>query len=243
VLPEGYKILAVRLNPFFIVLLFFVSAGLAIGQELPPETDFQVWNETTFTLPVVKAKDEKGKSFDRLTLLLIASLRLGQNRLAPVDERIGGGFDVVLNKHFNFSPTYLYVAAQPARGRKEFEHRLRFEVTYTQKFKHFTIKDRNRIEHRMVNSRTNTTRYRNRVSLHVPVNRDGKELFVPFVSTEPYYNFAVKQWVRNDLAFGISKKLNDHVSADFFGGWRYNRAGLPKDVLIAGVNLKVKLKK
>ncbi len=232
-----------RLNkPYITLLLVVISAGIAGGQELPPDTDFQVWHETTFVLPIVKAKDDKGKSFDRLSLLMIASLRLGQNRLAPVDERIGGGFDLVLNKNFNFSPTYLYIAAQPARGRKEFEHRLRFELTYNYKFKHFSIKDRNRVEHRMVNSRINTTRYRNRISLHVPVKRDGKELFVPFVSTEPYYNFTIKQWVRNDFAAGITKKFNDRLSADFFGGWRYNRAGLPKDVLILGANLKVKLK-
>jgi hypothetical protein len=224
------------------VLFLLASAGVACGQSTVPETDFQIWSETTFTLPVVKAKDDSGKSFDRLTLLLIASLRLGQNRLAPVDERIGGGFDVALNKHFSVSPTYLYIASQPGRGRREFEHRLRFDVSYSHKFKHFSVKDRNRVEHRIRHSRIDTTRYRNRISFHVPVNKNGKELFVPFVSTEPYYDFTVKQWVRNDLAFGISKKLNDRVSADFFGGWRYNRGGLPKEVFAAGVNLKVKVK-
>ena len=231
-----------RLNSSFLALLLFISVDVVTGQSTVPETDFQIWNETTFVLPVVKAKDKDGKSFDRLSLQLITSLRLGQNRLAPVDERIGGGFDLVLSKHFNFSPSYLYIAAQPGRGRQEFEHRLRFELTYNYKFKHFSIRDRNRVEHRMVLSRGNTTRYRNRISLHVPVKRDGKELFVPFVSTEPYYNFAVRQWVRNDFAMGITKKFNDRLSADFFGGWRYNRAGLPKEVFALGANLKVKLK-
>ena len=201
-----------RLNRSFVVLLLLVSAGVAIGQDSPPETDFQVWNETTFALPVVKAKDEKGKSFDRLTLLLIGSLRLGQNRLAPVDERIGGGFDVVLNKHFNFSPTYLYIAAQPARGRKEFEHRLRFDVTFNHNFKHFSIKDRNRVEYRARHSRSDSVRYRNKFTFSVPVNRDGKELFTPFISDEPYYDFAAKQWSRNDFSPGIGKKFTDKLS-------------------------------
>jgi hypothetical protein len=231
-----------RANRTLTTLLFLLSAGIALGQDTPPDTDFQIWHETTFSLPVVKAKDEKGKSFDRLSLLLITSLRLGQNRLAPVDERIGGGFDLVLNKHFNFTPTYLYIAGQPARGRKEFEHRLRFEVTYNHKFKRFAIKDRNRVEYRLRHSRANSTRYRNKFTLSVPVKRDGKELFTPFISDEPYYDFTAGQWSRNDFSPGIAKKFTDKLSGEFYYVWRHNRTGRPADVHALGFNLKVKLK-
>jgi hypothetical protein len=231
-----------RLNRTFATLLTLLSAGIVAGQSTPPGTDFQIWNETTFSLPVVKTKDETGKSFDRLSLLFITSLRLGQNRLAPVDERVGGGFDVVLNKHFNFSPTYLYIAGQPARGRKEFEHRLRFEVTYNHKFKHFTIKDRNRVEYRVRHSRSDSVRYRNRFTLSVPVTRDGKELVTPFISTEPYYDFTAERWSRNDFSPGIAKKFTDKLSGEFFYLWRHNRTGRPADVHGLGFNLKVKLR-
>lgn len=231
-----------RLNRTFATLLILLSAGIVTGQSPPPETDFQIWSEATFSLPVVKARDEKGKSFDRLSLLFITSLRLGQNRLAPVDERVGGGFDVVLNKHFNVSPTYLYIAGQPARGRREFEHRLRFEVTYNQKFKHFSIKDRNRVEYRLRHSRSDSVRYRNKFTLSVPVDRDGKELFTPFISTEPYYDFTAEQWSRNDFSPGIAKKFTSKLSGEFFYLWRHNRTGRPADVHALGFNLKVKLR-
>ena len=232
---------AMRLNLSFLILTL-AFATLASGQSQPPETDFQVWNENTFSLPVLKSKDEKGKDFDRLSLLFITSLRFGQNRLAFVDERIGGGFDLVLNKHFNVTPTYLYIAGQPGRGRREFEHRLRFEVTYNHKFKHFSIKDRNRIEYRIRHSRSDSVRYRNRFTLTIPVKKDGKELFAPYIGTEPYYDFTAGQWSRNDLSPGISKRFTDKLSADFFYVWRHNRSGLPKDVHAVGVNLKVKVK-
>src|SRR5687768_9426492 len=225
-----------------VLTLLTVSMSAVLAQSTVPETDFQVWNETTFILPVVKSKDEKGKSFDRLSLLLITSLRLGQNRLAPVDERIGGGFDLVLNKNFSFSPTYLYIASQPGRGRKEFEHRLRFEVTYNKKFKNFSIKDRNRIEYRVRHSRADSVRYRNKFTLSIPVNRDGKELFTPFISDEPYYDFTAKQWSRNDFSPGIAKKFTDKLSGELFYVWRRNRTGLPVNVHALGFNLKVKLK-
>jgi hypothetical protein len=228
-------------TPFLSLLFVFFNVG-AFGQSSPPETDFQIWHETTFILPVVKAKDEKGKSFDRISLLFIGSLRLGQNRLAPVDERVGGGFDLVLNKNFNFSPTYLYVAGQPGRGRKEFEHRLRFDLTYGHKFKRFSIRDRNRFEYRVRHSRSDSVRYRNRFTLSVPVNRDDKELFTPFIAAEPYYDFAAKQWSRIDVSPGISKKFTDKLSGEFFYIWRRNRSGLPRDVHGLGFNLKVRLK-
>src|SRR4026207_2460976 len=119
-----------RLHRPFLLLLLALCASGSFAQVTPPETDFQLWNETTFVLPVLRRKDDKGKFSDRLSLLLVASLRLGQNRLAPVDERIGGGFDLLLNKNFNFAPTYVYVAAQPGRGRRDFEHRIRFDLGY-----------------------------------------------------------------------------------------------------------------
>jgi hypothetical protein len=229
-------------KPFTPLLLLLVAVGSASGQSSPPDTDFQIWHETTFVLPVVKAKDDKGKSFDRLSLLFIGSLRLGQNRLAPVDERVGGGFDLVLNKHFNITPTYLYIAGQPARGRREFEHRLRFEATYSHKFKHFAIKDRNRVEYRIRNSRSDSVRYRNKFTFSVPWNRDTKEVITPYIATEPYYDFTAEEWSRNDLSFGFTKKLSDKVSGDFFYNWRHNRRGLPGDVHAVGFNLKVKLR-
>ncbi len=223
-------------------LLLFASSLSVASQTTAPETDFQVWNETTFIVPVVRSKDKKGKSFDRLSLLLIASLRLGQNRLTPIDERIGGGLDLVINKYFNVSPVYLYVAGQPRRGRNEFEHRLRFDVGYSHKFKHFQIKDRNRVEYRFRHSRPNSVRYRNRFTLGIPVTRDKKELFMPFVSDEVYYDFTAKQFSRNEVVLGIQKKFNDRLTSEFFYNWRRNRSGLPQDVHAIGVNLKVKLK-
>ncbi|MEO6333353.1 MAG: DUF2490 domain-containing protein [Pyrinomonadaceae bacterium] len=226
-----------------LLAIFFMTMGqLTLAQSTVPETDFQIWNETTFVLPVLHSKDHDGKSHDRLSLLLIASLRLGQNRLAPVDERIGGGFDISLNKHFNFVPTYVYVATQPGRHRLDIEHRIRFDLGFAQKFRHFSIRDRNRVEYRIRNSRPDSVRYRNRISFHVPIHRDGKEVFAPYISDEPYYDFTARHWSRNDFTLGVGRKLNDQVSADFFAGWRHNRTGLPQDVFFTGVNLKVRLR-
>jgi hypothetical protein len=77
-------IVTMKLNISIVLVIFWLSISAA-SQNTVPESDFQVWNETTFSLPVIKSKDEKGKNFDRLSLLLITSLRFGQNRLALAD--------------------------------------------------------------------------------------------------------------------------------------------------------------
>src|SRR4030095_14256172 len=117
--------------------LLLFATSICFGQSGVPDTAFKVWSETIFILPVLRSTDSKERTVDRLSLLLVTSLRLGQNRLAPVDERIGGGFDLRLNKNFNFSPTYVYVASQPSRLRHDFEHRARFDLGYTRSFEHF----------------------------------------------------------------------------------------------------------
>lgn len=227
-----------------IVLIIFLCTFTVCSnaQSTVPDNDFQVWNETVFSVPVLFSKTKDDKKTERLSLLLVTSIRLGQNRLAPVDERIGGGFDLAINKNFNFSPTYLYIASQPGRGRRDFEHRLRFDFGYSKKFKHFSIKDRNRIEYRIRNSREDSVRYRNKLTFTVPIKHEGKELFAPFIADEPYYDFTAKQWSRNDLSPGISKKFSEKLAADFFYLWRHNRSGSPSNIHAVGVNLKVKLR-
>lgn len=224
-----------------LILLITVSSSIAaFPQSTLPDSDFQVWNETTLAFPVIKSKDKNGKTVDQLSLLLFGVLRLGQNRLYPVDKRIGVGFDARINGNFSFSPTYLYRAGQPFRNRNEYEHRLRFDVSYDKKWKKFSIKDRARIEYRFRNSRQDTVRFRNKFTLRVPVNKDGKELFAPFVAEESFYDFQAKTWSSNEFSIGISKKLTSSLSSEFFYLLRNNRTGL-KTINVVGVNLKFRI--
>lgn len=230
-----------KLNIYILATCIALLANITFAQITIPETDFQVWNETTIQIPLIKEKSSNGKEVDRLTGLIIGVLRLGQNRLAPVDERIGGGFEWRLDDHFSLSPTYLYIAGQPGRNRSEFEHRLRFDVNFQKKWKHFSIKDRNRVEYRFRNSRVNTVRYRNKFTFTVPVKKDGKEIFAPFVADEPYFDFTLDEWSRNDVQVGVGRKLSSNTSGEFFYIWRHNRRGLPQDIHAVGVNLKIRI--
>lgn len=213
----------------------------AVTAQSEAASDFQVWNETTLVFPVLKTKDEKGKDVDRLSLLTFGTLRLGQNRLYPVDGRVGAGFDLRLNKYFNLSPTYVYRRGEALRDRKEYEHRLRFDLTVGNKWKNFSLRDRSRVEYRIRNSRGDSVRYRNKLTFAFPVKYKDKEIFSPFVAEEWYYDFTAKEFTTNEISAGITRKLNSNTSADIFYVRRDFNNGQLRYVNGIGVNLKIRI--
>lgn len=230
-----------RLIKTLVAGLALVFAFNNISFSQAPETDFQIWNETTFVKPVLKTKDSKGKEVARLSLLFFGTLRLGQNRAFPVDKRVGTGFELRLSDSFTFTPTYLYRSGNPGRNVKEYEHRIRFDLTYQKKWKHVAIKNRDRVEYRARNSRADSVRFRNKFTFMVPVKRDGNEIFTPFISTEPYYDFSAKNWASHELWAGIARKLSKSVTAEFFYVRRDNRTGAPRHINGVGANIKIVL--
>ncbi|HKX84965.1 MAG TPA: DUF2490 domain-containing protein [Pyrinomonadaceae bacterium] len=209
--------------------------------QAPPENDFQIWNEVTLAFPVIKSVSDDKKSYDRLSILAFGTLRLGQNRLFPVDKRVGAGFEFKPNRHFSVTPTYLYRVSEAARGRQATEHRLRFEVAYEKSFGYFSLKDRPRIEYRIRNSRSDVVLFRNKLTLKVPIKKDGKELFSPFIADEPFYDFKSKRWNANEVSLGFSRKLTSALSAEFFYLLKNSSHTLPGTVHAVGTNLRIRI--
>ena len=225
--------------PGCVFLFFLVIAAAPAGAHA--QGDFQVWSETTLTFPVFKEKDESGKDVDKLSLLVLGTLRLGQNRLYPVDARVGAGFDLRLNKYLNFSPTYVFRRSEALRDRKEYEHRLRFDVTVGNRWKNFSIRDRSRLEYRVRNSRSDSVRYRNKFTFAVPVRYKDKEIFSPFVAEEWYYDLTAKEFTTNEFNVGITRKLTQNTSTDIYYVRRDFKNGQPSYVNGIAVNLKIRI--
>lgn len=214
---------------FFIVFLFLLIIN--VSAQSAPEIDNQFWSETTVSFPIKNTND-------KLSVFVAGTLRTGQNFRHFTDERIGAGFEYKINKNISYSSSYLYRAGQPFKNRKEYEHRIRFDLTFENKWKKFSVKDRNRIEYRIRHSKKDSIRYRNKFQFKVPIKKDGKEIFAPYVADEPYYEFSVKQFTRNEFQVGISKKFNKDFSADFYYMLQNTKGNSFKYVNIAGVNLK-----
>jgi len=222
------------------ILAFFFLSTTTFSQTTPIRSDFQIWNDTSITIPLKKSTDGNGKAFDRLTFSVNGTLRFGRDASRPVDERIGVSFNYRLNKYVSLSPETLYRGYQPFKGSKSFESQLRFSVILNKNWKRFSLNDRNQIEYRLRNSAKNSVRYKNRLRLNVPINRNGKEIFTPFVSDEPYYDFQAKTWTRNELFAGFGKKFNKSFSADFFYLFVKDK-GFPKTVNGIGVSFKFRI--
>jgi hypothetical protein len=238
-----------------LLLLFFVASfsNENFSQTAPaPERDAQFWHETSVSFSPCEKKNCGLDFLESFAGFVSGTFRAGRNFSHPVDERIGGGFDLKFNKYVSFSPSYLYRAGQPSEGRKEYEHRVRFDLTLENKWQQFSLKNRNRVEYRIRHSRSDSVRYRNKTTLKIPVRKDDKEIFAPFVATEPFYDFSARAWTRNEFSAGIGKDF----SGKFFGASRDKKIGLEffymlqnnrgtsfKYVNIAGVNLKIDLRK
>lgn len=228
-------------NYSFAVIFVFLFAGFAYSQE-PNEGDIQFWNETKIYFKSIKKKDNNGEDQKFVTPFVMGSVRIGQDVRHFVNERVGFGFDVRLNKYFKVTPSYYYIADQPTKNKKAFEHRLRFEVTGEKKWSKVSLSNRNRVEHRIRHSRSDSTRYRNKTTLKFPIrNKEGKEIVTPFVANEPFYDFSKKEWSRNEFSAGIGKKLTSTTSADFFYLLQTNTGSTLKRVNVFGVNLKITL--
>ena len=221
------------------VTLFVVAT--CISQSNIPDSDFQIWNETTLVFPVVKGADRDNKQIDKLSLLIFGVVRLGQNRLRSSDIRLGTGFEYRLNRFLSVSPTYPDGRGEVDRSIRTYEHRIRFDLTVGNKGKRFSIRDRNRVEYRFRSSRSDSVRYRNRLTFVFPVKIKGKEVFSPYVHDEIYYDFTAKRFTTNEFAAGASRKLSKDVTADFF----YVRRDFKNQPLRywngVGVNLKIRI--
>ncbi|HMS40131.1 MAG TPA: DUF2490 domain-containing protein [Pyrinomonadaceae bacterium] len=194
---------------------FFVFSLSNFAQSVPRE-DVQIRSDASLTFPLIKKTDKDDKEFDRLTFTLTGNFRFFDNASRLGDKRIAASFIYCLNNNVSFIPEYFYRASQPVRGRREFENRVRFSAVFENKWKRFSISDRNMIEYRIRNSRPNSFRYRNRLRFNYPILKKQKEIITPFVSTEPFYDFSVEKFSHNELFAGFSKKFNKNLTAEFY---------------------------
>lgn len=235
----------------FLLLLFLFSIN-SYSQTSAPERDTQFWHDTTVSFSPCKTANCDVKFLKSFSGFVSGTFRLGRNVSRPIDERIGGGIEMKFNNHLTFSPSYLYRAGQPFAGRKEYEHRVRFDVTAENKWDKFSLKNRNRIEYRIRNSRSDSVRYRNKTTFKVPITKNDKELFSPFIADEPFYDFQAKSWTRNEFSAGISKDFKGKffgaskdrkITTEFFYMLQNNRGNSFKYVNIFGASLKIDLRK
>ena len=221
-----------------VILLIFV--GQAFSQDIANETEFNIWNDTSVTIPIIKEKDERGKEFDRLNFSVFGTLRFGRDNLRPVDERIGVAINYRINKYVSLAPDVFYRESQPVPGSNSIETRFRMAVVLQKSWSKFSLNNRQQVEYRLRSSRKDDVRYKPRIRLNVPIKKENKEILTPFASVEPYYNITTNKWTRNEIFVGFGKKVNKNFSTDIYY-LNVRDAGLPKQVHGLGIGLKFRV--
>lgn len=225
---------------FFAVLFFSISA---FAQD---RSDFQIWNDTQLSIPLItdqvsKSPNTDTKAVERLSFFINGTLRSGNDASRIYDKRIGFGFNYRLNRFLSFSPDYVYRETSSRPGRKTIEQRVRFAATVEKSWTRFSLSDRNQMEYRFRTPQANDLRYKNRLRLNIPIRRGKKEIVTPFASDEVYYNFQLEKLQRNELFIGAGKKFTDYFSGELFYLFVTDRSN-PKFVNGIGFNLRFKAK-
>ncbi|MBX7053772.1 MAG: hypothetical protein K1X36_02370, partial [Pyrinomonadaceae bacterium] len=95
-----------KIRLLLILSLLTVCAVAGSAQSLPSE--FESWNEIQLIVPLVRDKDSKGKTFDRLTATFSGISRIGRNPVKPLDSRIAAVLDYRVNKYLSLMGAVLY---------------------------------------------------------------------------------------------------------------------------------------
>ncbi len=192
----------------------FLFSNIVYSQTAPLNSEFQSWNEVQLILPLVRAKDAKGKSFDKVTATFNGVLRIGRKNLDFLDNRAGATIDFRVNKFVSLLTGVLYRKDEIVKNRRRFETRLDFGVVFSKSWRGFSFRDRNMFEHRFRNSRNDTNLYRQRIQVSHPLKFDGKEIFSPFISEEGYRDLHLNKWIQNEFFAGATRKINRKTSID-----------------------------
>lgn len=196
---------------FFISICFLAlcAGSTAAQQQSATNSDAQFWNETSLSIGL----DSK----ENWTLTLTGALRFGENFSKFVDRRVTISLMRRVNHNLSVGGAYFY-RYTTSRGRARFfENRYTGNVTLSFPFegKKTVVSNRNLLEYRSINSRPDTTLYRNRTQIGRKIKFFKTEI-TPFASAEFFYDTRLDAWTRGRYAVGFSRKLSSNLTGEFF---------------------------
>jgi hypothetical protein len=187
--------------------VILLVAGIAAAQagSQPPRGDIQLWNDAWLIAPLNRKVD----------FVVSGTARFGGNVSQLIDERVGVSCNIKANRFLTLTPTWLYIAQQPVARLKSYENRLNFAAMVTVPLGKLLLSNRHQFERRLLHSRSDTTRYRNRVQIERPLIW-GEVKFQPYASYEIFYDRGAHAWTRHRFIAGVSQPLSKHLTADVY---------------------------
>lgn len=217
-----------------IVFLFSIAA---FSQSTPLPSQFQSWNEVQLNVPLVRSKDAKGKSIDKVTATFTGTLRIGRSNLDFLDNRAGVTLDFRVNRYLSVFGAALCRKDEIVANTRRYETRLDVGATFSKTWRNFSVRNRIMFERRVRSGRADLNLYRQRIQVNYPIKYKEKELFSPFISEEGYYDLQTKTWIQNEFYAGITRRINQKTSIDI--AYIRNDA---RPVNVNGISLTLKIK-
>ena len=165
--------------------------------------DTQLWHDLQLSFDV----------HHRVELIAMTGVREGGNVSQVIQDRIGGGLSLRLNKFLSLSPMFALIDQRPTRGQHGLEKRVWLDATVALPAAKWLITNRNRIERRF--QEQEATRYRNRVQVERPLKLGGFHLKL-FASEEIFHSWSGEDRTRLRLTAGGTKKLGERTSLDVY---------------------------
>jgi len=204
-----------KIKSNIISCLIILALSSVIFAQTDDNSDIVGWSDITFIVPL-KKKEENGKRVDQIYLNIGGVFRYGRNLSRPIDQRGMVSINYRFNRNFSAGTGYLYRRFRPTEARRQYEHRVMFFLNAEKIWTKATLRNRALTTYLIKHSRPDTVVYRNRVQVNIPVKKNKKELYTPFIADEPFYDFREKKWFRNDFFLGISKQFTPKFGTDFF---------------------------
>ncbi len=220
----------VRLFVLLLTAVLLSTAVEAHAQTRVPKADTESRNDVQLTIPVSRKVD----------FLIQGTVRIGGNLTTPVDERWGFGFNYKIQKYITLNELYFHREAKPPNGRQEQEERLSLGATLNIPIGRFTLVNRNWFERRWREPQVDAWRMRNRVRLEHPFKIQKHE-FTFFVSDEVFYDWSLRDWVRNRFAVGANHAFNKHFIGELYFMRQNDGRTRPGDINIIGTAMRFRL--
>lgn len=173
-------------------------------------TDFQLWNDTQFIVPLDKKKEWNA--------VIWVFGRLGNTVRTVTDSRAALLITKKINKYATVGGGYMYRHSNTTFRQDRFESRYLGMAAFTiplssdQKWK---LANRNIYQYENRYSRPNAAVLRSRLWLKRSVKLGGKK-YEPFIAFEPMFDTRLKQIARYRTQVGFSRDLTGRFSTDIY---------------------------
>jgi hypothetical protein len=133
---------------------------------------------------------------------------------------------------------YRQAFEKDSEGEWRQENQPSLSVTLKSKLFGFDLSDRSRLEYRDREIKKDIWRYRNKLTIRLPLEFTGLKL-KPYLADEVFINLDEEGYNNNRLYVGVSFELSKNLTGDVFYLWQSSRSGGGrKDINVLGTALK-----